>query len=209
MADSQLAYLTVAESAALLAAGKLSPVELVQATLDRIGELSHLNAYLLVMADAALDAAREAEAEIQAGRYRGPLHGIPVGLKDLFNTAAVRTTGGSPLLADNVPTQDAHVVERLRTAGAVFMGKLNMFEFAFGATGINPHYGTSVNPWDASRMPGGSSSGSGVAVASGLCAMALGSDTGGSIRVPAAFCGIAGIKPTYGRVSRQGVLPLA
>jgi aspartyl-tRNA(Asn)/glutamyl-tRNA(Gln) amidotransferase subunit A len=209
MADSQLPYLTIAEAAALIAARKLSPVELVQATLDRIGELSHLKAYITVMAESALAAAREAEAEIQAGRYRGPLHGIPVGLKDLVNTAGVLTTGGSPLLRDNVPTQDAHVVQLLRAAGAVFVGKLNMFEFAYGATGINPHYGTAVNPWDASRMPGGSSSGSGVSVAAGLCAMALGSDTGGSIRVPAAFCGIAGIKPTYGRVSRAGVLPLA
>jgi aspartyl-tRNA(Asn)/glutamyl-tRNA(Gln) amidotransferase subunit A len=209
MGDSQLPYLTLAEAAELLEAGKLSPVELARATLDRIQELAHLKAYITVMGEQALAAAREAEAEIRAGKYRGPLHGIPVGLKDLVNTAGVLTTGGSPLLAKHVPSEDAHVVKLLRDAGAVFVGKLNMFEFAFGATGINPHYGTAANPWDPTRMPGGSSSGSGVGVAAGLCAMALGSDTGGSIRVPAAFCGIAGIKPTYGRVSRAGVLPLA
>ena len=146
-----------------------------------------------------------------SGRSLGPLHGIPLGLKDLYATKGVRTTGGSKILADWVPQEDATVVARLTEAGAIVLGKLNMHEFAYGPEGLNIHYGTAWNPWDPKthRVPGGSSSGSGVAVAAALCVGALGSDTGGSIRIPAALCGITGIKPTYGRVSRAGVLPLA
>ena len=158
-----------------------------------------------------LDAARTAETELAAGRSLGPLHGVPFALKDLFDTAGVRTTGGSKILADRVPAEDAVVTRRLRAAGAILLGKLTMHEFAYGPEGLNVHYGTSRNPWDATeeRIPGGSSSGSGVAVAAGLAPLALGSDTGGSIRIPASLCGITGLKPTYGRVSRAGVLPLS
>ena len=146
-----------------------------------------------------------------AGETLGPLHGVPVALKDLYCTRGVKTTGGSRILADWVPSEDATVVSRLADAGAVVLGKLNMHEFAYGPEGLNPHYGTPWNPWDATthRICGGSSSGSGAAVAAALCAGALGSDTGGSIRIPASLCGISGLKPTYGRVSRAGVLPLA
>src|SRR5262245_22286181 len=146
-----------------------------------------------------------------AGERLGPLHGVPLALKDLYMTRGVRTTGGSRILEDWIPEEDATVVTRLAGAGAVNLGKLNMHEFAFGPEGLNPHYGTPWNPWDANthRICGGSSSGSGAAVAAGLCAGTLGSDTGGSIRIPSALCGITGIKPTYGRVSRAGVLPLA
>lgn len=205
-----LHYLTVAEAAALIKGKKVSPVELTQAYLDRTAALGgELNAFMVVLKDAALAEARRAEQEIAGGAYRGPLHGVPVAVKDLINVAGARTTGGSKILADYVPQEDAPCIEGLRAAGAVIFGKTGMHEFAYGPTGINVHYGTPRNPWDRERVPGGSSSGSGVAVAAGLCAAALGSDTGGSIRIPASLCGIAGIKPTYGRVSRQGALPLA
>jgi aspartyl-tRNA(Asn)/glutamyl-tRNA(Gln) amidotransferase subunit A len=184
----------------------------VRAHLDRIAARdSTLKAFITVSADGALEAARQAEAELMAGRLRGPLHGLPLALKDLFNTAGVRTTGGSKILADSVPAEDATVVARLKAAGAVVLGKLNMHEFAYGPEGLNAHYGDARNPWDAAqpRIAGGSSSGSGVAVAAGLAPLALGSDTGGSIRIPASLCGITGLKPTYGRASRAGVLPLS
>jgi aspartyl-tRNA(Asn)/glutamyl-tRNA(Gln) amidotransferase subunit A len=200
------------ELARMIATKAVSPVEVVRAHLDRIAALDQgLRSFITVCADAALEAARTAEAALMAGRPVGPLHGVPYALKDLYDTAGVRTTGGSRIFADRVPTADATVVRRLAEAGAIVLGKLNMVEFAYGPEGLNAHYGHARNPWDAQthRMAGGSSSGSGVAVAAGLTPGALGSDTGGSIRIPASLCGITGLKPTYGRVSRAGVLPLA
>lgn len=200
------------ELARLIATKTVSPVEVVRAHLDRIAALDgNLHAYITVGADAALDAARAAEAALMTGRPVGPLHGVPYALKDLYDTAGVRTTGGSRIYAERVPAVDATVVRRLAEAGAIALGKLNMVEFAYGPEGLNIHYGHARNPWDraAHRMAGGSSSGSGVAVAAGLAPGALGSDTGGSIRIPASLCGITGLKPTYGRASRAGVLPLA
>lgn len=209
MADSSLAHLTIRELAPLLRAGKLSPVELARATLARIErENPRLNAYLAVFHDEALEEAREAEREIRAGRYRGPLHGIPVSLKDLFHMRGRRTTAGSKIFAQFIPDGDAAAVERLRAAGAVIVGKTNLHELAYGITNNNPHYGPTRNPHDTARIPGGSSGGSGAAVAAGLCAASLGTDTGGSIRIPASFCGVVGLKPAFGRVSRRGVFPL-
>ena len=209
MSASSVAQLDIRRLSALLCAGKLSPVELTQATLDRIERKNpELNAYLTVLADAALEQARQAEREIRAGQYRGPLHGVPVSVKDIFFTRGTRTTCGSKIYADYVPDFDATTVERLRAAGAVLVGKTNLHELAYGITNNNPHYGATRNPWDRARIPGGSSGGSGVAVAASLCAASLGTDTGGSVRIPAAYCGTVGLKPTFGRVSRWGVLPL-
>jgi aspartyl-tRNA(Asn)/glutamyl-tRNA(Gln) amidotransferase subunit A len=186
----------------------VSPVEVTQTCLARIDRLDRaLNAFVTVTADRALADARRAEREIAAGRRRGPLQGVPLALKDIFATAGVRTTCGSRVLRDWVPAEDATVVRRLREAGAVILGKLNMSEFAYGA--IHPDYGPPRNPWNLDRFTGGSSSGSAAAVAAGLCFGATGTDTGGSIRIPAAYCGIVGFKPTYGLVSRAGVVPLA
>lgn len=202
--------LTIAEAAALLADRALSPVELVQAHLDRIAAVDpQINSYITLTAEAALEQARAAEAEIAAGAYRGALHGIPIALKDLYETAGVRTTAGTRILADNIPAADGVCVARLRAAGAISLGKLNMHEWALGITNINPHYGAVTNPWDTSRMTGGSSGGSGAALAARLCMGSLGSDTGGSIRIPASLCGVVGLKPTYGRVSVRGVIPLS
>ena len=209
---TDLAWASMSELARLVATKAASPVEIVQAHLDRIAALDGtLKAYITVMGEAAQAGAKAAAAAVTAGERLGPLHGVPVGLKDLYCTKGVRTTGGSRILGDWVPGADATVVTRLVGAGAVVLGKLNMHEFAYGPEGLNVHYGTSWNPWDRSthRICGGSSSGSGAAVAAGLCPGALGSDTGGSIRIPSALCGLTGIKPTYGRVSRAGVLPLA
>ncbi|MBI2153950.1 MAG: Asp-tRNA(Asn)/Glu-tRNA(Gln) amidotransferase subunit GatA [Candidatus Rokubacteria bacterium] len=207
-----LAWKPITELSRLVAAKEVSPVEVVQAYLDRIDALDgKLKAFIIVCRDEALAAAKNAEAAVMGGQALGPLHGIPIGVKDLYATKGIRTTGGSKILADWVPDEDATVVARLKEAGAIVLGKLNMHEFAYGPEGLNIHFGNAWNPWDAhtQRMPGGSSSGSGVAVAAGLCAGALGSDTGGSIRIPAALCGLTGLKPTYGRASRAGVLPLA
>ena len=209
---SELVWKSIAELARLIASKQLSPVEVVRAHLDRIGELDgRLRAFITVCREEALAAAKAAESAVVNGQPLAPLHGIPIGLKDLYATRGVRTTGGSKILADWVPAEDATVMTRLTGAGAIILGKLNMHEFAYGPEGVNIHYGTPWNPWDTGthRVPGGSSSGSGVAVAAALCAGALGSDTGGSIRIPASLCGITGIKPTYGRVSRAGVLALA
>jgi aspartyl-tRNA(Asn)/glutamyl-tRNA(Gln) amidotransferase subunit A len=207
-----LVWAPMTELARMIATKAVSPVEVVRTHLDRIGALdSGFRAYITVCGDAALEAARAAEGRLMAGGSLGPLHGVPYALKDLYDTAGVRTTGGSRIFADRVPSADATVVRRLAEAGAILLGKLNMVEFAYGPEGLNPHYGHARNPWDAAtpRLAGGSSSGSGVAVAAGLAPGALGSDTGGSIRIPASLCGITGLKPTYGRVSRAGVLPLA
>ncbi len=189
--------------------GEVTSVQATEAYLDRIARHDAvLRAYITVTADDALARAKAADAEQAAGHRRGPLHGVPVALKDLIAVAGVPMTAGSRVLAGHVPTRDAFVTERLREAGAVVLGKLSMHEFAFGRPTTAGPFPTGRNPWDVSREPAGSSSGSGVAVAAGLCAGALGSDTGGSIRGPAARCGIVGLKPTYGLVSRRGVVPM-
>jgi aspartyl-tRNA(Asn)/glutamyl-tRNA(Gln) amidotransferase subunit A len=209
MSDA-LHYFTVAEASRQIASGNLSPVALTEAYLERIAAIDgKLNAYLLVLADQARAAAREAEAAIRAGRRRGPLHGIPIGLKDIYDTAQVRTTGNSKVMQDRVPSADSTVTRRLAEAGTILLGKLATHEFAVGGPSFDLPWPPARNPWNRSHMPGGSSSGSGAAVAAGLCGAAMGSDTGGSIRGPAALCGLAGLKPTYGRVSRRGVLPLS
>jgi aspartyl-tRNA(Asn)/glutamyl-tRNA(Gln) amidotransferase subunit A len=203
-------YLSIAEAAALIRERKLSPLELTDACLARIERLEgKLNAFITVTGDEARKTARELGDEIAAGKNRGHLHGIPVGLKDIFDVAGVRTTAASPILADNVATADSSVTRRLKKAGAVTVGKLNLHQFAFGATGRSSHFGPVHNPWDGERITGGSSSGSGAAVAAGECFAAVGTDTGGSIRIPASLCGITGLKPTFGRVSKAGLLPLS
>ena len=210
MPPSDLCGLTISEASGLLSSGELSPVELVQAHLDRTDETDgRLNSFITVMADEALVAAGEAERSIASGSYLGPLHGIPVGLKDLYYTRGVRTTVGSKILRDFVPDTDAAVTESFNRAGAVLMGKLQMHEFAIGPTSINPHDGPAHNPWDTDRVTGGSSGGSASSVAAGQVMAALGSDTGGSVRIPSALCGIVGLKPTFGRISRYGVYPLS
>ena len=206
----QMTELSISEASDLLRQKKISPVELTSACLARIDQLNPtLNAFITVTHESALAEARAAEVEIHRGNWRGPLHGIPIGLKDLIDTAGIKTTCGSALFADRVPTEDAEVVQRLKRAGAVLIGKQNMQEFAYGGTSASSHYGPVCNPWDTKRIPGGSSGGSAAAVAAGMCFGAIGSDTGGSIREPAAFCGIVGLKPTYGRVSTRGVFPLS
>lgn len=205
-----LLKLTIADAADLLARREISAVELTEAHLHRISAHdARLNSFITVTADHALAQARAADDELARGVRRGPLHGIPVALKDLYDTAGIRTTAGSTFFADRVPDIDARAVTLLYQAGAVLLGKLNMHEWALGVTNINPHYGPSRNPWDTTRITGGSSGGAAAAVAAGLCLGALGSDTGGSIRIPASLCGIVGFKPTFGRVSLRGVVPLS
>ncbi len=207
---TDLHWLTISEAAALIERRELSSVELTEACLARIEALEpRLNAFITVLADEARAEARTAADEITRGEYRGPLHGVPIALKDIFDVAGVKTTAASSILADNVAEADCDAAERLRAVGAIIIGKLNLHEFAFGATGRDSHFGPARNPWDTEVVTGGSSSGSGAAVASGECLGALGTDTGGSIRIPASLCGIAGIKPTFGRVSRRGVVPLS
>ncbi len=202
--------MTILEAAEALRRRRVSSTELTTAALARIDRLDGtLRAFITVTAEAALGRARKADSELASGRDRGPLHGIPMAVKDLFSTRGVRTTSGSRLFESYVPDRDAAVVERLEAAGAVPLGKLNMHELAYGVTSDNPHFGAVCNPWNTERSPGGSSGGAGAAVAAGMVYAAIGSDTGGSIRVPAAFCGTVGLKPTYGRVSRYGALPLA
>ena len=208
MTDTPLHYKTITEIAALIEARELSPTEATRSTLERIDALDgRLKSYATVMADHAMAAARRAESEIAAGDHRGPLHGVPIAVKDLCFTEGVRTMGGSKVYADHVPGFDSTVVARLESAGAVLVGKLNLTEGAMG--GYNPEFQIPLNPWNEDRWAGSSSSGSGSATAAGLCFGSLGSDTGGSIRFPAAACGIVGLKPTWGRVSRYGVLALA
>ena len=210
MESTDACFLSIAEAASLIARGQLSPVELISAHLKRIEETDdRLNSFITLLKEESLAAARRAEREIRSGNHKGPLHGIPIGLKDLYSTKGVRTTVGSRVLRDFVPDTDAAVVERFAEAGAIIIGKLQMHEFAWGATSVNPHDGPARNPWDTERITGGSSGGSGSAVASGQCMGALGSDTGGSIRIPASLCGIVGLKPSFGRVSRYGVYPLS
>ena len=210
MAASALEFATIAQLHTLLAKKKLSPVELTKLYLSRIEQLdARLNAFRTVTPERALADARAAEGELLRGRRRGPLHGIPIALKDNIWTRGIRTTAGSAILSDFVPDEDATVVRRLRRAGAVLLGKTNLHEFAYGITSENPHFGATHNPWLTSRISGGSSGGSAAATAAGLCVASIGSDTGGSIRIPAALCGIVGLKPTFGRVSVHGVFPLA
>jgi aspartyl-tRNA(Asn)/glutamyl-tRNA(Gln) amidotransferase subunit A len=194
----------------LLARKKISPVELTQLYLSRIERLNpKLNAFITVTSENALAEARTAERELLRRKRRGALHGVPIALKDNIWTKGVRTTMGSSILCDSLPSEDATVVRKLRRAGAIVLGKTNLHEFAYGVTSQNPHYGPVRNPWKTDRIAGGSSGGSAVAVAAGLCAAAIGSDTGGSIRIPSALCGVVGLKPTFGRVSVYGVFPLA
>ncbi len=202
-------FLSISEAAAKLRAREVSAVELAQESLMRIrADEPRLNAFITVTEDLALEQARQADHELAKGLDRGPLHGIPYGLKDVFNTKGIRTTCGSKIFADYVPDHDAAVYQKLREAGAVLMGKTGMQEFAYGITCNNPHFGAIRNPANPDCIPGGSSGGSGAAVAAGSLFFAMGSDTGGSIRIPAAYCGCVGLKPTSGRVSRRGVLPL-
>ena len=200
----------VATLAAKLRSKQLSPVEVTDAYLDRIEKTDgRLRAYITVTAEAARGAAKKAESELSAGNWRGPFHGVPIALKDLCYTRGIRTTGGSKILGDFVPDFDCTLWARLAAAGAILLGKLNLHEFASGATNTNPHWGTCRNPYNLDRVPGGSSGGSGAAIVAKSAAATIGTDTGGSIRIPAAFCGCVGLKQTWSRVSRYGVLPLA
>ncbi len=208
MVEKDLATLTISEVAPKIRDGQLSPVALTKLYLERIERLNPLlSAYLTPTPESALEEADAVEKEIRSGNYRGPLHGIPVSIKDNFATRGVRTTAGAKALSDWVPDFDATVVTRLREAGAVSLGKTNMHEWAKGSHGVNPFYGTPCNPWDTNCIPGGSSSGSAVAVAAGMCMATVGTDAAGSVRNPASLCGIVGLKPTYGRVSVHGGVP--
>jgi aspartyl-tRNA(Asn)/glutamyl-tRNA(Gln) amidotransferase subunit A len=207
---NQLHQLELAQASAAVQKKEVSPVELTRACLDRIERLDpELKAFITVTADSALNEARRAEAEIARGEWKGPLHGIPLALKDLAETAGVKTTAASAVLKDYVPKADAEVVRRLKAAGAVLLGKLNLHEFAYGGSGIIGHFGAARNPWAPAHITGGSSSGSAAAVAAGLCYGAIGTDTAGSIRLPSAFCGLTGHKPSYGLVSTRGIIPLS
>ena len=205
-----LASLTVKQASDLLRRRDVSPVELTQACLTRIDRFNPaINAFITITREQALATARQMEAEQKSGKWRGPLHGIPVALKDNIDTAGIRTTAASGVLKDRVPAEDAEVVVRLKGAGAILLGKLNLHEFALGGTSAVTYFGPVHNPWALDRVPGGSSGGSAAAIASDLCMGAVGTDTGGSIRIPASYCGIVGFKPTYGRVSNRGVIPMA
>jgi aspartyl-tRNA(Asn)/glutamyl-tRNA(Gln) amidotransferase subunit A len=205
-----LTKLSVAEAGRRIAARQLSPVELTRAYLERIESVDRrINSFITVTADRALEQARALEAEIGRGQNRGPLHGIPIGLKDNIDTAGILTTAASAVYADRVPTEDAECVRKLRDAGTVFLGKLNMHEFAYGGTSAVTHYGPVHNPWDLDVNPGGSSGGSAAAVAARLCAAALGTDTAASVRFPASCCGVAGLKATHGLASIRGIVPLS
>jgi aspartyl-tRNA(Asn)/glutamyl-tRNA(Gln) amidotransferase subunit A len=203
----QDSILTTAE---LVRARSLSPVELTRECLARIERLnSTLNAFITITAESAMEEACQAEAEIQRGHWRGRLHGIPLALKDLIDTAGIRTTAASALFKDRIPNQDAEIVRKLKSAGAVILGKQNLHEFAYGGSSLVSYYGEVRNPWKIEHIAGGSSGGSATAVAAGLCYAAIGTDTAGSIREPAALCGVVGLKPSYGLVSAQGVIPLS
>jgi aspartyl-tRNA(Asn)/glutamyl-tRNA(Gln) amidotransferase subunit A len=207
---SELPLLDLSDVSRAVQKKEVSPVELTQACLSRIEKLNpRLNAFITVTGAAALEDARRAEAEITRGEWKGPLHGIPLAVKDLVETAGVKTTAASAVLKDYVPTADAEVIRRLKLAGAILLGKLNLHEFAYGGSGIIGHFGPARNPWNTAHVTGGSSSGSAAAVAACLCYGAIGTDTAGSIRLPAACCGITGLKPTYGLVSARGVIPLS
>jgi aspartyl-tRNA(Asn)/glutamyl-tRNA(Gln) amidotransferase subunit A len=209
MTEIDLTVLTLADAVAQIKGGELSPVELVRACLARIEYLNPtLNAFLTVMGDEALEQARYAAEAIRRGEDWGVLHGVPVGVKDLIDVAGARTTAGSDFLRENVAKEDAFVVQQLRGAGAIILGKTHTHEFAIGATTVNPHYGPAHNPWNVDYSPGGSSGGSAAALAASLCLGALGTDTGGSVREPAALCGLTGLRPAIGRLNTQGVIPM-
>src|SRR5271169_4334858 len=201
---------SIVETGELLRKRELSPVELTKNCLAQIEKLNpQLNSFITVTSESALTQARTAEAEILQGHWRGPLHGIPLGLKDLIDTAGVRTTAASAVFKDRIPTEDAEVVRRLKDAGAVLLGKQNLHEFAYGGSSVISYYGAVHNPWKSAHISGGSSGGSAAGVAADLCYGAIGTDTAGSVREPAALCGVVGLKPTYGRVSAHGVIPLS
>jgi len=203
-------FFTIAELSGRFRNGEISPVEVTRACLEKIEKLNpSLNAFITVIAESALAEARAAEEEIRKGEWRGPLHGIPIALKDLIDTAGVRTTAATTLLENRISKEDAEVVRRLRQAGAVILGKNNLHEWAYGGSSLVSHFGDVHNPWDTSRIAGGSSGGSAAAVAAGLAIVAIGTDTAGSIREPGALCGCVGLKPTYGRVSSRGIIPLS
>src|SRR5215469_9420122 len=208
--SQDLAYLTLKEASELVRRKTVSPVELTATCLKRIEAYNPaLNAFITVTRDQAMETARAMEAEQQRGKSRGPLHGIPIALKDNIDTAGVRTTAASELFKDRVPPEDAEAVRRLKNAGAVLLGKTNLHEFALGGTSAVSYFGPVHNPWALDRIPGGSSGGSGAATAAGLCFGSLGTDTAGSVRIPASYCGVVGFKPTYGHVSNRGVVPLS
>jgi aspartyl-tRNA(Asn)/glutamyl-tRNA(Gln) amidotransferase subunit A len=208
--DTSAADLSLQQAAAALRRKDLSPVDLARACLDRIATLDpRLNTFITLVPEQALAQAREQERELARGKRRGPLHGIPIALKDNIDTAGIRTTAAAKGFAERIPTADAEVVRRLAASGAILLGKLNMDECAYGVTSTSGHFGAVRNPWGHAYVAGGSSGGPAAAVAAGLCYGALGTDTGGSIRQPAAWCGITGLKPTYGLVSARGVIPLA
>ncbi|MCE2396423.1 amidase [Candidatus Poribacteria bacterium] len=203
-------HASIAQLAAQIRKGEISPVELIGTTLEAIDECEpQLNAFITVFREESLERARQAGVEIRSGKDRSPLHGIPIALKDIIYVEGTRSTAGSNFFSQESPQFDAALVSKLRDAGAIIIGKTNLHEFAFGVTTENPHFGATANPWDTARVPGGSSGGSAAAVVAGCCAGALGSDTGGSIRIPAAVCGHVGLKPTFGRTSVHGVLALA
>lgn len=206
MDQAEIPFLSVTQLGELIKNREVSPVEVVESYLDRINSLNdRLYAYLTVCGDQALQSARESERALLRGESRGPLHGVPVAVKDQLNTAGIRTTSGTPIFNDFVPDEDATVVAKLKSAGAILLGKLNMTEF--GTTSLSHAFDTARNPWDVERFTGGSSSGSGAATAAFLCATSLGEDTGGSVRGPAAWCGLVGLRPSWGRVSRYGLRP--
>jgi aspartyl-tRNA(Asn)/glutamyl-tRNA(Gln) amidotransferase subunit A len=210
MKADQFVQLSIAEAARCFQAGELSPVQLTRACLERIEALEpKLNAFVTLLAEPAMAEAAEAERRLGRGKRLGPLDGIPFAIKDLYETKGIRTSAGSKILADYVPSEDATCIRRLREQGVVLLGKLNMHEWAFGVTTVVSHFGPAHNPWALDRITGGSSGGSGAALAASLCLGSLGSDTGGSIRIPASLCGIVGLKPTFGRVSKHGVVPLS
>ncbi len=207
MPNDDLLELTITELAPKIRVKEVSPVEVTEAALARADRLQpKLNSFITLLHDQAMSAAKEQEAALARGEYRGPLQGIPIGIKDNLATAGIRTTVGSQVLADNIPDEDAYVVSRLKAAGAIILGKENLEEFAAGATSNNPHYGPVHNPWGLDHIPGGSSGGGGANVAAGITFASLGTDLGGSVRLPATFCGVVGLKQTFGRVSQRGLL---
>jgi Asp-tRNA(Asn)/Glu-tRNA(Gln) amidotransferase A subunit family amidase len=206
MDKADIPFLSVSQLSELIKHRQVSPVEVVEGYLERIDRLNHrLYAYVTVCRDQAMEAARASERELARGAYRGPFHGVPVAVKDQLNTAGIRTTCGTPIFNDFVPDEDATVIAKLKSAGAILLGKLNMTEF--GITSVSHAFDTARNPWDLERFTGGSSSGSREATAAFMCAISLGEDTGGSVRGPAAWCGLVGLSPTWGRVSRHGLRP--
>jgi aspartyl-tRNA(Asn)/glutamyl-tRNA(Gln) amidotransferase subunit A len=209
-ADQDVLQSSLLKLSGLIKKRQISPMEVTRKLLERIEALNpKLNAYITVVHEKAMESALQAEKEIAAGNWKGPLHGIPIGLKDLIYTKEIKTTMGSAIYKDHIPGYDAAVVEKLKQAGAIIIGKLNTHQFAYGPTGDRSFFGAVKNPYDLSKIPGGSSSGSGASVAASMCFAALGTDTGGSIRIPSACCGIVGMKPTFGRVSKYGVFPLS